>query len=143
MNRLLAIAFCSLALLAAIPEDQAKSEVSATMEAWKRAVIERDRAALDQLYAPDLVYSHSNAHAETKAEAIDSVVNGPSRFEAIDLADVSIRVYGNTAVVRAKVTMHLNNRGQLSAVPLSVLHVWVKNPAGWQLVARQSTHLGP
>jgi hypothetical protein len=35
------------------------------------------------------------------------------------------------------------NGGNTNNLLLSVLHVWLKTPKGWQLVGRQSTRLNP
>ena len=113
------------------------------MSSWKQAMIGRDNAIFEKLYGADLFYTHSNGKLETKAEAIDAVINGKIRFESIDIADNSIRSYGNTAVSKCKITMNLNTEGNKSTVILDVLHVWVKNSGQWQLVGRQAVRLNP
>ena len=78
------------------------------MNSWKQAMIRRDNAIFEKLYGADLFYTHSNGKLETKAEAIDAVINGKIRFESIDIADNSIRSYGKTAMSKCRITMMLN-----------------------------------
>ena len=139
MTKLTCILLAAVVLSAATPD--LKEEVLAAMEAWKQATMKKDGAALGKLLHPDLTYSHSNAHNETKADVLKSVAAGKATVEAIDFADTTVRVYGNTALVRGKVDIRNNTAGKSTTANLNILHVWVKGPQGWQLVARQATRL--
>jgi|WetSurMetagenome_2_1015567.scaffolds.fasta_scaffold218304_3 ketosteroid isomerase-like protein len=138
---------CSMFLLADTPEAKSEKEVLAAMNAWKHAMLLRDRAALEALYAPGLLYVHSSGKQESKAEAIAAAVAGKDRCESIDLEDISVSVYGDTAIVKAKVIMRINSDSSsgtaTNTISLDVLHVWIKMPAGWQMAARHATRLNP
>ena len=134
---LLTLAVCSTALFAAEP----KEEVLTAMENWRKAMIAKDGGALDKLYAPDLSYTHSSGKNETKAEAIAAIVNGKNKTGKIELADTTVRVYGKTALVKGKVSITASTDGKQTVSNLNILHVWVKNSAGWQLTARQAIRL--
>ena len=136
---LLTLAICSTAVFAAEPD----KEVLNAMDNWRKAMIAKDGAALEKLYAPDLSYTHSSGKNETKAEAIAAVVNGKGKTEKIEFADSTVRVYGNTALVKCKVTLIASTDGKQATTNLNILHVWVKNPAGWQMAARQAIRLTP
>jgi ketosteroid isomerase-like protein len=124
-------------LSAANPDAKAAKEVMAAMEAYKQALIRRDAAALSKLLSDDLVYTHSSNLHQDKAAVLASLT-GPTFAEAIDFKDLKVRVYGNTAVVVGDVDFHNNTGGVVSVARLNVLHVLVKGPRGWQLVARQA-----
>ena len=118
----------SVSLAAADP----KAEVLAAMESWKQAVLTKDAPMLDRLLHPDLVYSHSDGKTQTKADILKSLPNS----QYIEFGDdTSVRIYGNTALVKGTIKIDANH--------LSVLQVWLKGPKGWQLVARHSTKLNP
>lgn len=70
-------------------------------------------------------------------------MNGKEKVEAVDFSGVSIRVYGSTATARVQITLRTTTDGQTTTMILATLHVWVKNPSGWQLVAGQATRLNP
>ena len=134
---LLALALCSTAIFAADPD----KEVLNAMDNWRKAMIAKDGAALEKLYAPDLSYTHSSGKNESKTEAIAAVVNGKAKTEKIELADTTVRVYGKMALVKGKVTLTASTDGKQTNTSLNILHVWVKNSSGWQLVARQAIRL--
>jgi len=128
-------------LSAAGSESKGEKEVLAAMDAWKQATMKKDRAALEKLLHPDLSYSHSSAKNETKADVIKAVTTGKSTVEAIDFINNTVRVYGNTALVKGKVDIKNNVDGKSTTANLDILHVWLKGPQGWQLVARQAVRL--
>jgi ketosteroid isomerase-like protein len=74
---------------------------------------------------------------QDKAAVIESL-KGNSVTEDIDFKDLKVRVYGDTAVAVGDVDFHMNSGGVASVTKLNVLHVLVKGPQGWQLVARQA-----
>jgi ketosteroid isomerase-like protein len=136
------ILLCGAMLLtAADTGSKAEKEVLAAMDAWKQATLHKDRAALEALLHEDLTYSHSSTKNESKADVIHSVTSGAAAVEAIDFTDTTVRVYGNTALVKGNVTIRNNAGGKTTTANLNILHVWVKGSKGWQLVARQATRL--
>jgi ketosteroid isomerase-like protein len=140
---LLLLLFFALAPMGDAMESKTEKEVLAAMNVWRHAMVARDRAALESLYAPGLTYVHSNGKQENKAEAIEAVVTGKDRFESVDMEDISVSLYGTTALVRARITLRINDGTAVKTLILDVLHVWIKNDAKWQLVARHALRLNP
>jgi ketosteroid isomerase-like protein len=128
-------------LSAASTDSKAEKDVLAAMDAWKQATIKKDGAALDKLLHPDLTYSHSSAMTQTKADVIKAVTTGKATVEDITFSDTTVRVYGNTALVKGKVDIVNNTDGKSTPAHLNILHVWIKGQHGWQMVARQATRL--
>jgi ketosteroid isomerase-like protein len=132
-----ALAFVLVAppVFAASPGDKA---VLAALDTWKEAMLKQDRAALEKILHPDLTYGYPSAIVHTKTEAIQHIIEGAG-WEAIELADTTVRLQGNVAVVNGKTEMHQRNKGQPTTISrLIVLTVWVKSAQGWQMIARQA-----
>jgi ketosteroid isomerase-like protein len=125
--------------LAAAGSTDAEGEVRAAMIAWKEATLGKDGAALDNLLHQDLTYSHSNGRTQTKADVVSSVAGGKSSVTGIHFGDLTVRVYGTTALVKGIVDVHSSKDGATSAAHLDILHVWINGSQGWQMVARQAT----
>lgn len=66
----------------------------------KAAQVAQDAKAFDGLCAAELSYSHSDAHIEDKATFIKNATAGTSKFVVLDYKDPTIRVVGDTAIVR-------------------------------------------
>ena len=138
MTKWMLVLLSAAVLSAASPDPKTEKEVLAAMEAYKQALIKKDAAALSKILSDDLTYTHSSNLHQDKAAVLASL-NGNTVAEAIDFKDLKIRVYGNTAVVSGDVDFRNNAAGKVSVSKLHVLHVLVKGPQGWQLVARQAT----
>ena len=124
-------------LPAATPDSKTEKEIMAAMNVYRQAIVQKDDAALAKVLSDDLIYTHSNNLHQDKAALIESL-KGAAITEAIDFKELKVRMYGNTAVVVGDVDFHMNTGGVKSVNHLNVLHVLVKGPEGWQLVARQA-----
>ena len=125
-------------LTAARPDAQTEKEIRSMMEAYRQALLHKDAAALAPLLSDDLTYTHSSNLHQDKPAVLASMKGKPA--DAIDFNNLSIRVYGNTAVVTTDLETRTSNAGTVSVTKLHVLHVLVKGAEGWQVVARQATH---
>ncbi len=114
----------------------AESEIHAALEAWRQAMLTRDEAALEAILHPEVTYSHSNALNESKEDAL--AVLPRSTAQAIEVTEPTIRIYGETALLKAKVDFTNLVDGEIQHVPLDVLHVFVKDDSAWRMVARQA-----
>ena len=130
--------FSASILRAANPDTKTEKEVLAAMEVYKQAMIKKDATALSRVLSDDLTYTHSSNQHQDKAAVLESL-KGNAAVEAIDFKNLKVRVYGNTAVVTGDVDFRNNTAGVVTVSRLNVLHVLVKGPQGWQLVARQAT----
>ncbi len=119
--------------------------VMATLESMAKATIEKDVATLGKIYGDDLTYAHSSALTETKAEVLKNI-QGPSVAEFMKFSETQIRVYGDVALAKGVVDFRNGAPGKMLDNHLNILWVMVRRsqgPHGWQIVARQTTRIGP
>ena len=126
-----------LATAASLSAADPKADVQAAMESWKQAMLTKDAAGLGRLLHPDLTYSHSDGKTQTKADILKS----PGNTLSITFGETTVRVYGDTALLKGPVEFVTQAASGPNTIHLSVLQVWLKGPNGWQLVGRQSTKL--
>jgi len=106
------------------------------------AMICKDYAALEQILSAGLVYVHSTAVAESKAEYLAGIAKGLYEYERIESHGVGTRVHGDVAIMSGTVVMSVGASGQPKApVHLLFVLVWVKRADAWQLEYRQATRL--
>jgi len=115
--------------------------VAAAVEILRKAMVDADKAALEKITADALSYGHSSGKIEDKAAFVDAIVSGKSDFKTIELADQSITISENIALVRHKLSGETNNDGQPGTVNLGVLLVWQKQKGQWKLIGRQAFKL--
>jgi ketosteroid isomerase-like protein len=142
MNRVrLTVLLILLACTATFAQSKDEKAVADAVESLRKAMIDADKPALDRLAAEALSYGHSNGLVEDKATFVEALVSGKSDFVSIDLADQTIRVAGDAAIVRHKFTAQTNNGGTPGAAKLAVLLVWQKQKGTWVLLARQAVKI--
>ncbi|HEY2931346.1 MAG TPA: nuclear transport factor 2 family protein [Acidobacteriota bacterium] len=107
------------------------------MESMTRA----DIAALEKLLGDDLTYVHSSGRLETKAEFLQSLRSGKLRYKSIDIKELQVRPYGNTAVLTGRCQVEINSNGEDLSFEIRYTDIWVKRQSTWQMVAWQATRL--
>lgn len=122
---------------------QTKEEkaVLAAIETFKRGIIDADKELLGSIAAEELVYGHSNGKVQNKAEFIEEIVNSQPDYSSIDMADQTIRICGNTAIVRHIYSAETTNNGTPGHVKIGNMLVWQKQHGKWKLLARQAYKL--
>lgn len=116
-------------------------EVSLIVETLHQAMINADKASLNQLTADRLSYGHSNGIVESKIEFIENIVSGKSDFVTIDISEQTISITDYVAIVRYQLIASTNNEGKPGNVKLKVLLVFEKEKGVWKLIARQALKL--
>lgn len=104
-------------------------------------MLDADKGSLEKYTAPELSYGHSSGKIETKAEFVEALASGKSDFVSIDLSNQTIKMAGNTAIVRHTLTGTTNDNGVAGNVKLSILTIWQKQKGAWKLLARQAVRL--
>ncbi len=122
---------------------QTKDEkaVAAAVENLRKAMIDPDKATLEKLTSPDLSYGHSTGKIEDQAAFVNALVSNASDFVTIELSQQTIKVVGNTAIVRHILNGTSNDGGKPGVVKIAILLVWVKQGKEWKLLARQAVKI--
>ncbi|BEP91882.1 hypothetical protein GmRootA79_02660 [Acidovorax sp. A79] len=139
----LAIAALTGCATSAPAASSASSEqsVAAAAEKLRVAMIDPTPTALAQLVADDLSYGHSGGRVDTKDSFIGDLIAGKSDFVTIAISDQTIKVVGNTAIVRHTLTADTNDSGKPGKVQIKILGVWQQQGGQWKLLARQAVRV--
>jgi ketosteroid isomerase-like protein len=149
---LIAIACLAPAILAAdgSADNSAVREIQELEAQFGRAVIAGDRAYYDRVLAEDFTHtSHSGVFktraqfmAESKFDEQKDLKSARTRYDAYDVDDLAIRIYGDTAVVTGRTSPKGRTaQGQPITGQYRYLRVWVKRQGRWQAVAFQGTRI--
>jgi hypothetical protein len=120
-----------------------EKEVAAAVESLRKAMIEGTESALKDIAAEELSYGHSSGKIEDKASFVENIASGKSDFKTIDLSEQTIKIVGNTAIVRHHLVAETNDGGKPGNPNLSILLVWQKQKGKWKLLARQAVKVNP
>jgi ketosteroid isomerase-like protein len=105
------------------------------------AMCRGDAAALEDLLADDLVYTHSSARLDTKRSLIDGMTNGAAAYQSMDTSDVKAVDCGDTVVLTGRADIRVVARGNPLTLNVRFTDVWARRGGQWQMVAWQSTKL--
>jgi len=105
------------------------------------AMIRKDTAALRNMLTNDLVYLHSNALQEDKAEHIGAIVSGRLVYQKMTREQTNVRRYGRTALVNGIVQVSGILNGTPFDVRLAYSAVYRKKGGRWRLANWQSTRM--
>jgi ketosteroid isomerase-like protein len=118
-----------------------EAAVNTAVEALMQAMLQADKARLEQLVEDQLSYGHWSGVIESKAQFVDVIANKKTVYKTIRLSEPSIVVAGENAIVRHVFSNVTETGGKATPISLGVLQVWKKQDGGWRLLARQAFRL--
>jgi ketosteroid isomerase-like protein len=154
-NNCLVLLFCVLAVLPAFSAQHValhprpgfdSSEQQETMRQIvdmerqaKEASLRRDADFSVRTLAEDYVAITPLGQVTTKQETISARRSGQLRYESMNVTDMVVRLYGDTAVVTARADVKGHQLGEDFSGPYRYTRVWVRRNGRWQTVSYQAT----
>ena len=114
-------------------------EVIAADDRRFQAMVKQDWAGLDAALADDLVYVHSSARVESKAEHLGNLKAGKPYYRGAAPRERKVRMRGDVGIVNGVSDMHVENAGKENRFTVRYLAVYAKIAGRWQMTAWQST----
>jgi hypothetical protein len=121
--------------------DDVTQEVLAAEERRCAAIAAEDWAALDDVVADDFRYTHSVGFSEDKAAWTAGI---KKRRRAVEHEGLAVRSFGDVALLTGSSVYRYAEpfRGDSHyGSVLDVLQVWVRRPAGWQIVEQHGVKI--
>ena len=118
-------------------EAKAIQELRKLVQAWDRADVAGDTAALDRLLADEFSF----VGGQNKAQYLAALRSKPPdlTIESAVSTDVQVQVYGSTAVVTGLDTITGKNKGESYTNRWLYMDVWIKRSNRWQCVKTYSS----
>ncbi len=140
----LSIAALSILLAGALAQSKKaaggdEAALKAIEEKWEVASVKNDLATLDSILADSFVSTTAEGHVQTKAEMIAMLKSGEAKFEASDVDELQVRLYGNAAVVMGRWRGKVVEKGQASESVERFTDTFVKQNGQWKCVASHSS----
>jgi ketosteroid isomerase-like protein len=138
---ILATAIPSLALAQtndnkAAPSGKAEQEVVQVSKEIVEAYGRNDFAALDRLLADDYISTQAFG-IQSKAQLMDAWKSGRIKYSSASDTDLSVKVYGDSAVTTGILTLKGRNPAREFTIHARYTGAWVKQKGQWRLVASQ------
>jgi len=131
--------FRPTAASAASPRTADEATVAALDTQYQAAVKGNDAATMDRILADDFALVTGSGKTYTKADLLAEARNGRVHYERQDDAEQTVRVWGDTAVVTAKLSEKGTDNGKPFEKTVWFSDTYVRTPAGWRYVFGQSS----
>ncbi len=105
----------------------------------REASIRRDADFSQRTLAEDYVAITPLGQVTTKQDTVSARKSGQLRYETINVSDMVVRIYGDTAVVTARADVKGHQLGEDFSGPYRYTRVWVRKTGHWQAVSYQAT----
>lgn len=105
----------------------------------KEASIHRDADFSQRTLAEDYVAITPLGQVTTKQDTVSARKSGQLRYDTINVSDMVVRVYGDTAIVTARADVKGRQLGEDFSGPYRYTRIWVRRMGHWQAVSYQAT----
>jgi len=131
------IAVAAYAAFANTADDQ--KAVSALDTQYQAAVKTNDAATMDRILADDFILVEGEGSTQTKMDLLNEAKSRRILYEHQDETDQKVRVWGDTAVVTAKLWGKGTDNGKTFEWKLWFSDTYVRTPQGWRYAFGQAS----
>jgi len=105
----------------------------------KQAMLVSDVSTLDELLAPDLIFTNHLGQLMTKQDDLQAHQSGVLKIKDISLSDQKIKIIGDVAVVTVRAHIIGSFAGEVSESDFRFTRMWSETSNdNWQLVVAHS-----
>lgn len=108
---------------------------------WNDLRLKGDVDGLGPLLADDWMLTHSDGRTQTKADYLGELASRTRSNQQIENEDVSLRIYGDTAIVTGVSVQSGTNGGKPWSGRFRFTRVWVRDGGHWKMVASHSSRV--
>ena len=144
MKKLLVVAATVIVLASGVTRlsassDDDKKAVAALDTQYQAAVEKNDAATMDRILADDFILVVGSGKTFSKADLLKEARRGRIGYEHQSDSEQTVRVWGDTAVVTAKLWEKGQEDGKPFDKTLWFSDTYVRTPAGWRYVFGQAS----
>jgi len=115
--------------------------LSAQADAWDKAIVAKDAAAVAANVAPDFTQIDSTGSVNGRQEFIDGLLDPTLRIDPYTVEDFGVRLYADTALLTGRIRMTGVSEGKPFVSHFRYIDVYVKRDGAWKVVSIQTTRM--
>ncbi|HZQ22306.1 MAG TPA: nuclear transport factor 2 family protein [Terriglobales bacterium] len=116
-----------------------QNQIEKLEQDWAQATMKKGAAAVDEYEADDIMTTDPGGRVTDKEQDKKDLSSGDLKFESMELTDLKVHVYGNTAVATGANTLKGTYKGQDIGGTYRFTDTWVKRDGKWRVVSSQAT----
>ena len=123
---------------AVIAQSKDEKALAAAVDRLNKGILDPEKTLLESIASEALSYGHSGGTIQGKAKFVDDLIHGTFDFQSIQIAEQTISISGDNAIVRHNLFAKATDSGVPEDVRLGILLVWRREKGEWKLLARQA-----
>src|SRR3989440_11596811 len=141
MKKLVAIAALLLAGIASLAaqtptSNQTEQQLKRMTREMADSALRGDKAVAERYLADTYIETDGNGKVATRAQVLANFPGVPNSMKpTVDIEDIQVHDYGNTAAVSYRSNFHFEVNGQKVSDSYRITDVWLRRDARWQLIA--------
>lgn len=120
-----------------------KAALAAQADRWDKAIVARDRTAIEANLADDFRQIDGGANVETKASFLEGLMDDALRIDPYTVEDFDVRLYGDVALLSGRTRMTGLYAGKPFSSHYRYIDTYVRRDGVWKVVSVQITKVPP
>ena len=104
---------------------------------WDKAIVRKDRAAIEANMADDFRQIDSAGNIETKASFVDDLMSPDLQIDPYTVEEFEVRIYGNVALLSGRTRMTGRFQGKPFNSHYRYIDIYVRRGEQWKIVSVQ------
>jgi ketosteroid isomerase-like protein len=117
------------------------AQLTALSDAWDKAIVRKDRAAIEGNMAEDFRQIDGAGNLETKKSFVDGLVSADLVIDPYTVEDFDVRLYGDVALLSGRTRMTGTYQGKGFTSHYRYIDVYVRKDGRWKIVSVQITRI--
>ena len=141
---LILLSACANQAYALFPHhENAHKEIEGLELDWRQAQLSNNVSEVDRLLADDYLGISANGILETKADELSRRRSGSLHITQLDLSDIKVRIYGDTAVVTSRADLVGKNGDRDISGRFRYTRVYSNRMGQWRIVSFEASRISP
>jgi len=115
--------------------------LSAQADGWDKAIVRKDRSAIEANMADDFRQIDGSGNVVGKAAFVDDLVSTELQIDPYGVEDFDVRVYGDVALLSGRTRMTGKYQGKPFASHYRYIDVYVRRGGAWKIVSVQISRI--
>jgi ketosteroid isomerase-like protein len=122
---------------AQVDTDAVVAHLTAQADRWDKAIVRKDRAAIEANMADDFRQIDRAGNVETKASFVDALVSPDLQIDPYTVEDFEVRLYGDVALLSGRTRMKGWYQGKAFESHYRYIDIYVRRNGEWKIVSVQ------
>jgi hypothetical protein len=141
---LILLSGCEIQAHALFPhKDNPHKEIEGLELDWRQAQLSNSVSEVDRLLADDYLGISANGTLETKADELTRRRSGSLHITQLELSDIKVRIYVDTAVVTSKADLVGKNGDRDISGRYRYTRVYSNRMGQWRIVSFEASRVSP